>query len=308
MDSRPILVTGAHRSGTTWVGKMLAAGQDVAYISEPLNVLHRRGVLRAPTQYWYAYITDENQNVYIEAFKEMLQFRYHTWLEVKSLRSVKDFFRMVRDWWTFWYGRQNHQRPLIKDPFAVFSTDWLVRRLEFQPVIVVRHPAAVVSSLSRLGWSFDFFDLLNQPLLMRDWLEPFKEDINATVESGQDVIAQGSLLWKMLYSVVADMKDRHPDFLIIRHEDLSNDPVNQFEQLYDQVGLKFSPQSKVAIESSSSEGNPTEISKRNVHSVEIDSQANIKNWQKRLTKGEIERIYQLTREIAPNYYSEADWQ
>jgi hypothetical protein len=44
----PILVTGAHRTGTTWVGKMLAASPQVAYISEPLNVWHRPGVLRAP--------------------------------------------------------------------------------------------------------------------------------------------------------------------------------------------------------------------------------------------------------------------
>ena len=41
--THPILVTGAHRSGTTWVGKMLAADADTGYISEPLNVLHRPG-------------------------------------------------------------------------------------------------------------------------------------------------------------------------------------------------------------------------------------------------------------------------
>ena len=56
LEKKPILVTGAHRSGTTWVGKMIVASQDVAYISEPLNVWHRRGVLKTPTQYWYTYI------------------------------------------------------------------------------------------------------------------------------------------------------------------------------------------------------------------------------------------------------------
>ncbi|UCF28983.1 MAG: sulfotransferase family protein, partial [Chloroflexota bacterium] len=61
MQSSPILVTGAHRSGTTWVGKMLAAGRETAYISEPLNVWHRPGVLRVPTQYWYTYINEDNQ-------------------------------------------------------------------------------------------------------------------------------------------------------------------------------------------------------------------------------------------------------
>ena len=53
---RPILVTGAHRTGTTWVGRLLAAAPAVAYISEPLNVLHRPGVFRAKVANWYTYI------------------------------------------------------------------------------------------------------------------------------------------------------------------------------------------------------------------------------------------------------------
>jgi LPS sulfotransferase NodH len=56
----PILVTGTHRSGTTWVGKMLAADACTAYISEPLNVLHRPGVFRPKVKYWYQYICEDN--------------------------------------------------------------------------------------------------------------------------------------------------------------------------------------------------------------------------------------------------------
>jgi hypothetical protein len=308
MQASPILVTGAHRSGTTWVGKMLAAGQETAYISEPLNVWHRPGVLRVPTQYWYTYISEDNQGAYEEALREMLEFRYHTWLEIKSLRSVKDFLRMVRDWWIFWNGRRLLQRPLIKDPFALFSTEWFTRTLECKAVIVVRHPAAVVSSLSKLGWEFDFSDLISQSNLLRDWLKPFKEEMKAMLDSSQDVIAQGSLLWKMIYRVAADLKDKQSEIILVRHEDLSLDPVNQFKQIYDQLGLRFSPESVRAIESSSSEENPKETSTRNVHSVAVDSPASIKNWQIRLSAEEIDRIYQLTGDVAPIYYSEADWQ
>jgi LPS sulfotransferase NodH len=46
MSNQPILVTGAHRSGTTWVGKILCASGEAAYISEPLNLWHRPGVMR----------------------------------------------------------------------------------------------------------------------------------------------------------------------------------------------------------------------------------------------------------------------
>ena len=64
-----ILVTGAHRSGTTRVGRMLSAEKSTAYISEPLNVLHRRGVYGADVPHWYQYITAENEAQYLPAFR-----------------------------------------------------------------------------------------------------------------------------------------------------------------------------------------------------------------------------------------------
>jgi hypothetical protein len=305
--SRPILVTGAHRSGTTWVGKMLAASPEVAYLSEPLNVWHRPGVMRAQIHYWYTYICEENQNEYLPELREMFGFEYHTWREVKSIRSVKDLFRMGRDWEIFWSGRRKHQTPLIKDPFALFSAEWFASCLNCQVVIIVRHPAAVASSLSRLGWSFDFSDLLNQPLLMRDWLEPFETDLEKMLDSAPDVIAQSSLLWRILYQVVISFQDRQPNFVIIRHEDISNDPMEQFKQLYQELGLKFSTPVGEIIKSASSASNPKQTSPQKVHSVQVDSRANIKQWQQQMTKADIDRVRKLTSDVAPQFYSDEDW-
>jgi hypothetical protein len=86
-------VTGAHRTGTTWVGKMLAASPQTAYISEPLNVWHRPRVMRAATHHWYTYICEQNEAAYLPALRDAL-LRYHTWAEIRSLRSRKDLFRM----------------------------------------------------------------------------------------------------------------------------------------------------------------------------------------------------------------------
>ena len=86
-----ILVTGAHRSGTTWVGRMLSADRSTAYISEPLNVLHRRGVYRADVKHWYQYITEENEEKYLPAFHELLNFRYHLFAELEFVAISKRF-------------------------------------------------------------------------------------------------------------------------------------------------------------------------------------------------------------------------
>ena len=40
----PILVTGAHRSGTTWAGKMLCAGNEAFYVFEPFDVAKDAGL------------------------------------------------------------------------------------------------------------------------------------------------------------------------------------------------------------------------------------------------------------------------
>ena len=302
----PILVTGAHRSGTTWVGKMLAADQNTAYISEPLNVLHRRGVYRADVKHWYEYITAENEEKYLPAFRELLNFRYHLFAEIGSLRSQKDFMRMGRDLSIFANGKLRGQRALLKDPFAVFSTPWFAQKLNCKVVITIRHPGGFASSLKRLNWNFDFRDLLNQPLLMRDYLEADRADMESM--PADDIVGQSALLWRMIYRTVHATRELIPTIEVVRHEDLSLDPVAGYKSLYDSLGLTFDEKVRDTILNSSSSENPTELSKKKVHSVKLDSRANMSNWKKRLTPEEITRIRKLTEDVSHLFYSDTEWE
>lgn len=303
--NNPILVTGAHRSGTTWVGRMLAANSQTAYISEPLNVLHRRGVYSADVNLWYQYITSENDAEYLAAFRDLLNFRYHLVSELGSLRSQKDFMRMGRDLLVFVNGKLRGQRPLLKDPFAVFSTPWFAQQLNCKVVITIRHPGGFASSLKRLNWPFDFDDLLNQPMLMRDHLEADREEMRAIQKD--DIVGQSALLWRMIYRSVHATRSLFPDFKIVRHEDLSLDPVAGYESLYQTLGLNFDEKVRDTILNSSSSENPTELSKKKVHSVKLDSRANMDNWKKRLTTEEITRIRKLTEDVSHLFYSDNEW-
>lgn len=301
----PILVAGAHRTGTTWVGKMLAASSQVAYISEPLNVWHRPGVLRVPVSKWYTFVCEENEAQYVPAFREMLGFRYGLWREIRSLRSRKDLLRMGRDFSIFLRGRLLRQRPLIKDPFAVFSVSWFAERLGCRVVITVRHPAAFASSLKRLNWPFDFRDLLDQPLLMQRWLDVDRAEMESI--QSDDIIGQAALLWRVVYRVIARMMKLHPLFIVVRHEDLSLDPVSGYRDLYAALDLDFTPKVEGAILNASSSENPTELSKKEVHAVKLDSRANLNNWKKRLSADEIVRIHKMTGKIAQLFYSDEEW-
>jgi hypothetical protein len=305
MELSPILVTGTHRSGSTWIGKMLAADATTAYVSEPLNILHRPGVFHTKVKYWYQYICDDNENEFLPAYQELLEFDYHFWDEIRSLRSRHDFLRMGRDFYIFYNGLIRGQRALLKDPFAIFSTPWFAKRLNCKVVITVRHPAAFASSLKRLNWPFDFQDLLSQPLLMRDHLEPYRDQMQSVLP--EDVVGQAALLWKLIYRSVHATLEQNPDFIVVRHEDLSRDPIPSYRTLYELLGLEFTPRVEKIILNSSSSENPGELSRKKVHGFKLDSRANLDNWKKRLTAEEIEQVRTMTEDVSSLYYSDAEW-
>jgi hypothetical protein len=284
---------------------MLAADSSTAYISEPLNVLHRPGVLRAKVKHWYQYVCEENEAEFLPAFRDLLNFDYHVWDEIRSIRSRRDFLRMGRDFAIFYNGLMRGQRVLMKDPFAVFSMDWFAKRLNCKVVVAVRHPAAFVSSLKRLNWPFDLQDLLAQPLLMRDHLEPFRGQIESA--KAGDNIEQWALLWTLIYSSVHATLERNPDFIAVRHEDLSLDPVNRYRDLYRSLGLDFTPLVENVILKSSSSDNPAEPSRKDIYAANLDSRANMTNWKKRLTEDETRRIREITQDVSSLYYSDAEW-
>jgi hypothetical protein len=306
-NMKPILITGAHRTGTTWVGKMLALDPGITYVSEPLHLDHSRGVLSQPVENWYEYICDENGAQFKEAYKYTIQFKYQLWMAIRHLRNIKAAGKVIRDSSIFISSRILKRRALLKDPFAVLSVPWFISALDSQVVIMVRHPIPFVSSLKRLGWSFDFNNLLNQPLLMRDHYEPFRSEMVHTNQNEQDIVGQGILLWRMIYTLVHQYKTRGVDIQLIRHEDLSQRPLPIFEVIYQQLGITFSHQIEEKIIMSTQTSNPNEVAEYDEHAVRLNSLANLRNWKKRLTDLEIERIVNGTRDVVKNFYELGEW-
>ena len=307
MTAKPshLLVTGIHRSGTTWIGKMLAASGGLTYANEPLSVVHRQGVLGTEIRHWYPYVTEENEAQYLPAFQELLQLRYGLFREIGTLRSRKDVMRMGRDFFLFASGRLRGNSALLKDPFASFSMPWFAERLNCQVVVSVRNPGGFVSSLKRLNWPFQLEDLLAQPLLMRDFLEQDRADMESMAVD--DVIGRATLLWKVLYRTVHKTLQKYPRLISVRHEDLSQDPVHGYKVLYQKLGYEFTPEVEHIILNTSSSENPTKLSKNKTHSVKLDSRASLDNWKKILTSEEIARIRRMTEGVSQLFYSDNEW-
>jgi Sulfotransferase family len=307
---RPILVTGSHRSGSTWVGKTLANASEVGYIREPFGVHHRRGVLDVRFPYWFPYISTENEGPYLRPMRDMLAYRHRTAAGLASARSPRDVALVVHDRTEFARFRKRHARPLLKDPIAVFSAEWIADRFDANVIALIRHPAAFTSSLKKYGWTHPFGDFVAQPLLMRDLLSSHAEQIErfarAQRESQEpDIVDQAILLWNLIHSAIRTYRERRHGWFFARHEDLSRSPVEGFRDMFGAVGVPFSAGTERAIAETTGSDNPAEVSDAGV--LARDSRAGIWTWKARLSDQEIDRVRTGTEPLWRAFYADGDW-
>lgn len=248
----PILVTGAPRSGSTWVGNVLSLDPRSGYIHEPFNKNSPDGRCRARFAHGFTYVTEENEAGYLAPLADTLAWKYSPGAELRRIsnppvrpRKVavpRDLARLARDFSYFEYMRRRGQRVILKDPLALFSANWLARRFGARVVVVIRHPAAFVASLRAAGWDRVRFEIFqNQARLMQDRLAPYRDAVARAVTERPDGIEAGALHWNLMHHHIDRLRAEHPDWIFVRHEDLSRDPVRGFEDLFPAARPRFLP-------------------------------------------------------------------
>jgi hypothetical protein len=305
MSGRPILVTGAHRSGTTWVGKMLALAPGTAYVHEPFNPLTSPGICAAPFDRFFVHVAAQNSDRYEPFLRRTLRFDYDLRRQLGAIRSPRDVLYSARDLATFARARATSARPVVKDPIALFSAEWLEERFGMDVVVVIRHPAAFAASLVRLGWTHDFGGFLEDEHLLEGPLRPFGDEIRGQAEAPGDPLDQAILLWRLCYHTAAEYRRDHAGWVFVRHEDIARAPVASFEQLFGRLELTFTARARRGIERGSASTNPPQP--RSAHGVRADSRAVADGWRSRLGAEQIERVRTGTGDVWPLFYADEDW-
>lgn len=270
-----ILVSGSHRSGSTWLGQMLNLGSDAAYLHEPFNIgLDRIKEQNCPLIHTFQYV--KNTNIELETYLD----------RVDSKLTKKK-------------GTQEANTLIIKDPIAMMSGKWFEDTYNSKVIMLIRHPAAFVASLKIKSWYFDFNNFRRQESLMDDVLFPFRNKIEYYCKRPQDIINQGILLWNIIYYRIRLYELSHPNWFFLRHEDLSLDPLAELKRLYTNLELEYTDDIAREIKKAVQPSIKTEFKR--------DSKSNIFTWKDRLSGEEIELIRKETKEISDLYYSETDW-
>lgn len=256
----PILVFGAPRSGTTWVGKVLALGYDAHFINEPdsehkdpFAFKAKLDLGRFPVLAW----DERAPSAYAELWRRAFQGARPS----KAMRTV--FAR-----WLIQLGRKrgdlatvqcwrnppnlmmrtaaalavppcdtrDGRRLVIKSVHAPLAVEWVgARKPTARVVVVTRHPLNVIASWLDLGYRDCHLDL-NTAVLDRFgkmWglLPP-----PSTASDVSRVAWEIALFMSALQVSLA----RHLGWIETSHEDLCVDANAGFERLFAKLGLAWS--------------------------------------------------------------------
>ncbi|HEX6381168.1 MAG TPA: sulfotransferase [Acidimicrobiia bacterium] len=315
----PIHVAGMARAGTSWVAEMLRAAGGFVHLNEPFNPKRppgqSPGILNASVQVGYIYVAEHNAAEFRPALHDTFRFRYRHLAELRQNRSGFDLAKMAKYSSAFAMGALRRKRALLDDPYASLAAPWIAEEFDGQVALLVRHPAAMVASYRKLGYRAHFRHFLDQPQLMADYLEPWRADMEALVET-DDRVAQVATFWTMLHRVLADMADRSDRLHVVRYEDLCADPAGEFERLFTRMGLEFNDAARAEVVrgtegSSKNQSHAWRVSRRGGLSRTafrpMDSRSMIWAWKDKISPGEAARIRAIAGPVAERFYGDADW-
>ena len=220
---KPILVTGVPRSGTTWAARLLAKSPGTALAGrEPMNPRGRQYALGGTLHGWTR-VTE-----FTPRQRFLLRAAYHGWNPMVYSRFGS----------RQWAGPLPSTRLVVKDPYALLSMPAVARATGATPVLVYRHPGAILTSYRRVDWRprLDELALLAQEARSTsDTLDlpeiPDSGDASSAEEMG--------VFWSVLHELA--LRDAAAcGALIVSHAELASGGVSAARRLASILELQWS--------------------------------------------------------------------
>lgn len=306
MDKSPILVTGMHRSGTTFTGRVLDLASNVIYLQEPLNKDH--GCKGVPC--WYPYPESNDGNITKALIPKILSFNFS--YNSMCANGASNYKKMLKklfggklDLYLKYFKLRSllpiskNTRILVKDPQALLMSEWMYNKYDMKIIVLIRHPAAVYYSIKRLGWRFDFENLLKQ----KEYIERFGFDLVDKLRgnSSLDLTQEVGYLWLLLNRTVKYFMDKHYNWYFVKHEDLCENPINEFSNMFEYLNIPFSDKIKKKIIYLTSR-NKVDAENNVAHDFNRNSRLLARYWEDKLTVREIQELRAICENEMLNFY------
>lgn len=268
--SRPILVTGLPRSGTTWLARLLAMSPGTSMAGrEPMNPRERQFALAGSLRGW-------------------------TRLDVPSQQQRRVLRRVYRGWEPRVYGRFGIRpwigpapwsRVVVKDPFALLSLPTVATETRALPVLVYRHPGAVLASYRRMGWRADIEELAAV-------LPQFARGDEAGLN---DLDAMGRA-WSICHHMALDDLAGVSGSVVVDHGELAAAGVPALRRLFEQCGLTWGARIEREVRGWSERTRRGEAG-HGLHDFNRTPELVAGSWRRHLNEDELGRIERSTDRV-----------
>ena len=265
----PVLLLSLPRSGSSWVGAVLGSAANALYLREPVSQQRRA----AGEPYTVVDVPASRPPVLVRAASDL------------AFAGIPAFPPEVISTPRQWsLGRRRRGRPVIKEVNPLACAFWLQH---YRPhvILLVRHPAAVALSYSRLGWLGN-------------------EDVQADTDDPRHTVWEKSGMRQgHVHRSVLSALEGYPDHRIVQYEDLCQAPAAAFEALFAFAGLEWSAEVVRFIASSS-----TDAAGRHPYGTRRDSKRMADSWRGRLPDEDLAALRRgYLRYGLPWYSDPEDW-
>ena len=301
-----IFVTGAPRTGTTFVGMNLSLPIEVDYIHEPFNP---QCGLPGITD-WYRYIRPSLDTDEMQSYHQLIQqifnynFRLKTKIPKEDSFSKKLIKQVLGSRGPFYLriAKLNpfHNTAIIKDPIGSLMCEYLYTHFNVKPVIIVKHPTSFVASIKRVNFKLGPFQLSGQSCLIEDY---FKHEADLFTQDWSNLVLSTATLWRIIYKVLLEQASHYGDWNVITHEQLSQEPIPVFKKLYEDLSLPWSESVQKKILKQTQSNNSTEARRGKVQDFKRNSADIFRMRRDSLSLQERKAIFEIVEDVALQIYS-----
>lgn len=292
---RLVVVSGLPRSGTSWVGKVLAFTPGFTYCREPDNSDHVPGARR---EFRWLYLPSGRHDPAWDAHMR-LALRGKVATPFTMQENPGPLLGRLPPRWAnklgamapFLYLRRRH--ILVKLVHANLALEWIADEFPAaRQVHVIRHPCGTFASWARLGWEPEPHRLLADDRLVSDHLAPFAD----VIEGAESFWERAGALWGATYTVVHAQLLAHPEWCVLQHEWLCGDPVARFHRLCDAVGMSWTRDTEAFLRESDRSGDDAAFS------LQRSAAAEIEKWKRQVDPTDVAACRRVVEAFGLPYY------
>ncbi len=305
-NNHAVVVAGAPRSGTTWVAEILSAAPNTSYCHEPDNhslwplaLLAKGGLGRQPALN-NSEQADLHDRVWNLALSSADNEQRPGWaLRKAALRAVSPEIASAilagqsgaaTKAATLALKAAPAPKPqpisgplVVKTVHAGFCLERVAATAGGPVVVVVRNPRNGIASWLHLGWQVHRFESDSR---VRERVLPW---LGVTAPAPGDHIVDTAWTYGLLDASLRKMAFQNPDWMILEHEDLAENPIEGFRAMYEHSQLEWTP----AIEKKIADGD-----KQGTGYKTTRVRADLRHaWKTRLTDLQIEKVEDVLRQF-----------